>query len=432
MIIKDGLEYRNLEEQVLKNKQDIAEFKDSSIFLNGLGIHVLGIVSLYELPETADEFGDAYLVGVASPYNLYVWTRANPDAGEDEPYWVNLGNLAITGPQGAVGPKGDTGNGISNVGVVSYEDTSSYTKTTLRFYYTDGNSKTIVVQAKRGSQGIQGIQGIQGVQGPAGPAGPAGPRGDVGGFVHIIAKLNSTSELPSPSTLQDLTKAYLVGDLNELYIQVGADSLSAIWTNTGPLNVATLVTVNGEYQGTWEADTKADATRAGISGAGGLVTPVTMPTTKEFVGVDTSGAQIRIKLGNGLRWEGVTSPYTITKAPIYFHFIQFYIGGYYYNVNCLIPSSISTPATDGPSILALMDAPGPLYNSPYYIASGSAGMETSSETPQCICGIGLEAEQLYLLKATLNSEDRGFTKVYLNYDTIQYNIVDVVDEVLEL
>ena len=102
--------------------------------------------------------------------------------------------------------------------------------------------------------GPQGIQGIQGPQGPQGLSvqGPKGDKGDVGGFINIKGIVSSSSQLPDPATLGNLTYAYLVNSNTEgqyyLYIQVGDDSTTALWTNAGLFNVATLVTVDGKYE----------------------------------------------------------------------------------------------------------------------------------------------------------------------------------------
>ena len=78
MLKYDGKEYRNLEEQVLKNKSDIEYLYDSQGVLNEFGIKVIGVVSVVDLlPQSAVDYGDAYAVGVEPPYELYIWTRAN-------------------------------------------------------------------------------------------------------------------------------------------------------------------------------------------------------------------------------------------------------------------------------------------------------------------------------------------------------------------
>ena len=93
-----------------------------------------------------------------------------------------------------------------------------------------------------------------------GTKGEKGDRGDVGGFINIKGVLANSSQLPTPESLQNLTVAYLVGAASpyDLYVQVGSTSSEAMWTNTGPFNAATAVSVNGNFQNIWDADTKQD------------------------------------------------------------------------------------------------------------------------------------------------------------------------------
>lgn len=234
-LIKDNVIYRNLQEQVQKNKEDIANHYNIDRVLADFGIKVVGqIESVSELPDAAEyegNYGDAYAVGTEAPYNFYIYTREDPDSGHNSPYWFGIGQLAIVGPQGPQGPKGDKGDSITG---------------------PQGPKGDKGEQGNVGPVGPQGPQGIQGLQGPKGDT------GDVGGFINIAGVIDNVSELPLPSVVRDLTKAYLVGSNKELYIQVGSDSSTAVWQNMGQLNVATYVSVNGEYQNTWDADTKLD------------------------------------------------------------------------------------------------------------------------------------------------------------------------------
>lgn len=109
----EGNTYRALEAQVLKNKEDIAAHYNADRVLADFGINVLGEKATEaDLPDPATfegNYGDAYAVGEAAPYTFYIWTRPNPNDGHDSAYWLNIGPLAIVGPQGPKGDKGDTG-----------------------------------------------------------------------------------------------------------------------------------------------------------------------------------------------------------------------------------------------------------------------------------------------------------------------------------
>lgn len=139
-------EFRNLQEQVLKNMDDIAFIIEEEGVLNEFGIKVVGQVDTEDDLPTVEEYkeehedwgyGDAYAIGTEAPYTLVVLTRANTAHPDD--YWFDIGEFPVRGPQGEIGPQGP-----------------------------------------EGPQGPQGIQGIQGVQGPQGPQGEKGEKGNTG------------------------------------------------------------------------------------------------------------------------------------------------------------------------------------------------------------------------------------------------------------
>lgn len=276
MLNYNGLELRNLIEQVQKNKDDIAKHYEIDRVIADWGIKVMGEVETYDdllqISTADEEYGNAYKVNVPDG-DYYIWTRANSIIGQNEDYWMNVGSLAIPGPEGSIGPegpKGDKGDATKwYTGSTAPQQTSGvvegdlYLNTVNGYLYKYINGDWNAIGTIRGPQGVQGIQGIQGPQGLQGLQGPKGDTGDVGGFVSIAGIVASTSQLPSPSSLNDLRKAYLVGTTQDnylLYIQVGQSSDVAVWTNMGLLNVATYVTVNGQYQNIWDSDVKSNAT----------------------------------------------------------------------------------------------------------------------------------------------------------------------------
>lgn len=219
MFTIDGTEYRNLEEQVLKNKNDILSIMNEQGVLNQFGIKVVGQVAyLNLLPTPAEyeesnpnfEYGDAYAVGTQAPYGLYILTRANADKPND--YWFEIGQFPMPGPQGPKGDKGDTGS-----------------------------------RGPQGSQGPQGVQGIQGpigkqgpmgatgIQGPQGNTGPKGDKGDPGDSFKIVGTLSNVNQLPTP-TEAIRTNAYLIPDENQynhLWVITGTTTL--LWTDAGQI-----------------------------------------------------------------------------------------------------------------------------------------------------------------------------------------------------
>lgn len=216
MLIRDNKVYRNLEEQVLKNKQDIEDIKQVNITIGEFGINVIKISD--RVPNQAEieamEFGDAWLYSptLNYPFDMIVITD-----NDGEKIAVNIGHFPAMGPQGAVGPEGPKG--------------------------------------EKGDKGEKGEKGQTGATGPVGPQGPKGERGRTGapgpqgargesGAIKIQAVLNSTDELPIPSSLGDRNIAYLID--NNLYVQIASTDT---WFNVGPINnVGSQVFVGGEFQ----------------------------------------------------------------------------------------------------------------------------------------------------------------------------------------
>lgn len=261
MFTFNNKEYRNLQEQVLENKQEIARHWDVDRVLADFGIRVLGKLDTVEELEAISEgenYGYAYLVGTEEPYTMYVWTRANPNVGEDEPYWLNVGSLSVAGPEG-----------IQGVSVTNAELNSGYQ---LVITLSDGTKITTPQSLRgpagptgaQGPQGLPGLLGPQGIQGPQGPRGLQGPQGPAGSFT-ILGSLSSASLLPPPSTMSAGAAYLVIEDIEtsnyDLYVLItpNPDNPSTFsWQNTGLLSAGTTITVDGSAVASFNADTKLD------------------------------------------------------------------------------------------------------------------------------------------------------------------------------
>ena len=69
---------------------------------NMLGIKVIGHVDALPIPDGTYEYGDTYMVGTETPYDMWIYTRADEFHSTD--YWFNVGKFPQPGP---AGPKGD-------------------------------------------------------------------------------------------------------------------------------------------------------------------------------------------------------------------------------------------------------------------------------------------------------------------------------------
>ena len=229
-------EFRNLEEQVQKNKADIEDWEAKESVLANFGIHIVGQVSQEEnLPLNYEgEYGDGYIVGsVDNPeaYVYYIWTR--PTTEIKSAHWLNIGKLTIQGERGPIGL-----TPVVKTVTTSTSESGGDAAVTIK---QQDQYLTFEFTLPRGEQGIQGPTGSQGIQGPKGDkgdkgdTGAQGPKGDTAVAYQVKGVLKSTDLLPTIIT--DLTAAYLVYDSDnndyDLWIPVGNDVESAVWTNIG-------------------------------------------------------------------------------------------------------------------------------------------------------------------------------------------------------
>lgn len=327
MLTIDGKQYRNLEEQVAKNKDDIEYILNEQGVLNEFGIKVVGVVASQSLLPSVDtykqenpnwEYGDTFAVGTQPPYDLLVLTRANADNPDD--YWFDIGDFPLAGPTGPQGPQGPQG--------------------------LQGPTGAQGLQGPQGLQGIAGPQGPMGIQGEVGPRGEVGPQGPSGEGFKIIGVLTSTSQLPTPSE-ENRNEGYLVdiSGINHMYLVTGSDTL--VWTDCGPIEGIqgpqgpvgpqgatgpqgiqgiqgqtgaqgpqgpagnnAYITIDGVQYSNVNADTVVTSGSQNLVTSGAVYNavgtldaktlkfPMSNPTETELAGVGTNGAQVMVPTSN--------------------------------------------------------------------------------------------------------------------------------------
>lgn len=204
----------NLEDQVAY----LTDALQTGKLIDELGIKVLGvypdIVTATTTVTGPYYYGDAFQIGTAKPYNLYIYTRK--DGSEITGEWIDFGPFPAPGPKGEKGDKGDPG--------------------------TPGRDGERGPIGNPGPQGIQGLKGDTGAQGPIGPQGPKGDQGDIGPSFNIQATIASSDLLPTPTeALKNIGAAYLIphttaGETHDhIWAIQGTDNL--IWVDLGPSGV---------------------------------------------------------------------------------------------------------------------------------------------------------------------------------------------------
>lgn len=272
MLRYDGKEYRNLQEQVQKNKDDIAQLISAGNIAE-LGIKIMNaeapLPSINQLPAAdtyEGNYGDGYIVGTEAPFMLYVYSRSSDPNVKG--FWFNWGPLnapsVIAGPIGPQGIQGEQGmrgsfwysqsGAPTNTQGVNEND-QALDGTSGDVYQYVGGSWQLTGNI-RGPQGIQGIQGIVGPVGPQGEVGPQGPQGPQGEFIQIIGELSSADQLPMIDTVPRYS-AYLVPDSTGaqhvwLIIGEGTTENPYLWHDAGGFGGGTQVLVNGTQQNSVE------------------------------------------------------------------------------------------------------------------------------------------------------------------------------------
>ena len=280
MLVYNNKEYRNLQEQVEKNKADIEDWNSKEDTLANFGIKIIGKVqSVDQLPDVSDyDYGDAYMVGSdeTADYNYYLATR--PTAEVAEKHWQNIGKLSITGPEG---PKGDEIKSFLTTKTQEINTgTTKYTHNTVTVTMSDGRQLQYIVTASaekgdKGDKGDQGIQGIQGDKGDKGDTGEQGPQGEMGPTApayHIVGTVTSTSQLPDPALLKDLSAAYILetSDAKQLYIQVGLSLDVAKWEYLGELAASNYWELSNKILAPVETVDTVQIKKLAVLTAGGL------------------------------------------------------------------------------------------------------------------------------------------------------------------
>ena len=175
-------EFRNLEEQVDKNKQDIADLAAGISAAIGYMPTILGVYTTFaQIPTGGYNTGDTYLIGNGTPYSVYVYTDKNQ--------WVNVGQFPVAGPKGDKGDLGSVITAAAGGPQVTPESLNDfYIDTITGDWYVASRTvsgtlvyiKSFSLKGEKGDRGERGLAGSMGPQGPTGPQGPQGERGLTG------------------------------------------------------------------------------------------------------------------------------------------------------------------------------------------------------------------------------------------------------------
>ena len=155
-----------------------------------------GSVSALQASVKNPEVGDAYGVGAAAPYDIYIydgvtkaWVNNGPLQGAkgdkgDKGDPGAKGETGETGPQGPTGPQGETGpqGPTGPAGDNGAPGANGVTPTigTNGNWYLGETDTGKPSRGEKGDKGDKGNPGAKGEPGETGPQGPTGPQGETG------------------------------------------------------------------------------------------------------------------------------------------------------------------------------------------------------------------------------------------------------------
>lgn len=173
----------------------------------GSGFKVLGYygtkAALDAAQKATAEAGDAYGVGTAEPYDIYIFDGITGEFINNGPLQGAKGDTGPEGPQGIQGPKGDPGkDGAKGADGLPGKDgadgapgkdgtngrdgvtfTPSMSDDGDLSWTNDGgkaNPQTVNLKGPKGDTGARGPAGADGAKGDTGPQGPRGLQGETG------------------------------------------------------------------------------------------------------------------------------------------------------------------------------------------------------------------------------------------------------------
>ena len=156
-------EYLNLQQQVQKNKEDIARHYEIDRTLADYGIKIIGFYDTID--DAKDDLGDPYDgpfgnavgIGISAPYSFYIWTRANNI--NDTDYWQDVGQLAVVGPQGIQGEQGEQGIPGQPARILTGANQPAVAGTTADIYITTKGQNNLIGDVYKIVDGSWQLQG---------------------------------------------------------------------------------------------------------------------------------------------------------------------------------------------------------------------------------------------------------------------------------
>lgn len=268
-------DFRNLQEQVYANMRNIEDIIKGSDVMADYTLNIVGQVDeAAELPD-ADTYegklGDIYVVGESSPFHCYVFAKVYEY--ENAPSWVDLGAIFVQGPQGEQGIQGPAGQDGADGqdGAAGGFGTPTASATGLE----TGSDPTVSVSAS-GPDTAKIFAFSFGI--------PAGAKGEDGSSATITVGSTTTGAAGTNASVTNSgTSSAAVLNFT---IPRGDTGLGVPEIQEGDAGKVLLVNA-GETAAEWGTDNS-------------LKLPESAPAAQQLVGINTSGEQNALGIGDGL------------------------------------------------------------------------------------------------------------------------------------
>lgn len=270
--------------------------------------------------------GDAYGVGTAEPYDIYILNGttgkfinngplqgAKGDKGDtgaqgpkgDQGDVGPTGPAGPTGPQGEVGPQGPTGpagaDGAKGADGAAGKDGVTFTPSMSDdgdlSWTNDGgkaNPQTVNLKGPKGDTGARGPAGADGAKGDTGPEGPRGPQGKTGPQGETGATGPQGLTGPQGKT----GPAGAAGAKGATFTPAMSAAGDLSWTNDGGLDNPATVNLKGPKGDRGEKGEQGEKGATGATGPQGPAGPVNVPATTSLIKGNGSGGLVAATRGS--------------------------------------------------------------------------------------------------------------------------------------
>lgn len=287
----------------------------------GSGFKVLGYYGTKAALDAAQKAtaaaGDAYGVGTAEPYDIYIFDGITGEFINNGPLQGAKGDTGPEGPQGPKGDPGETGpqgpagaDGAKGADGAAGKDGVTFTPSMSDdgdlSWTNDGgkaNPQTVNLKGPKGDTGARGPAGTDGAKGDTGPEGPRGPQGEQGPQGKTGPQGETGPQGPQgeqgPQGVQGVAGPTgpagadgAKGDTGPYFTPSVSNDGDLSWTNNGNLTNPKTVNIKGP-----KGDTGAQGPQ-GEQGPKGDPGPVNVPETTALLKGNGSGGIVAATRGS--------------------------------------------------------------------------------------------------------------------------------------